>query len=297
MMNRFFLVMAICVIYLPNTAQSVGRLQKLRYSLDSLISAQEGIFALSFRNLSGTEKLDINEGVVFHAASTMKTAVLAEIFKQAGQGKIKLSDSLELNNEFKSIVDGSPYRLDSADDSETSLYRHLGEKRTISQLMYLMITASSNFATNLLIDKVDARKVTQSLQKMGIHDMKVLRGVEDGKAFQQGLNNVITSADLAILFEKLGRKKLVSARASQAMIDILQDQQFNEMIPARLSKGVKVAHKTGWIKGINHDSGLVFLPDGRKYVLVLLSKTSMDDQRSKEVLALISEMVYHYMVP
>jgi beta-lactamase class A len=80
------------------------------------------------------------------------------------------------------------------------------------------------------------------------------------------------------------------------MIDILLDQKFNDKIPAKLPKKVKVAHKTGWITGVNHDAGIVILPDGRKYVLVLLSKELQDDKAAVKSMAKISKMIYDYFV-
>jgi beta-lactamase class A len=125
--------------------------------------------------------------------------------------------------------------------------------------------------------------------------MQVLRGVEDNAAYQRGLNNTVTAGDLLLLFEKMANGTLVSPAASAAMIRILLDQHYNEIIPARLPAGVKVAHKTGWIKGINHDGGIVFLPDGRKYVLVLLSKDTPDDKASVAAMAAVSEILYRYV--
>jgi beta-lactamase class A len=124
----------------------------------------------------------------------------------------------------------------------------------------------------------------------------VLRGVEDSKAFQQGLNNTTTAYDLMVIFEKIAKGEAVNAEASQIMIDILLDQKFNEIIPAKLPKDVKVAHKTGSIIGVNHDSGIVFLPDGRKYILVLLSKEATDEKAAIEAMASVSEMIYSYVV-
>jgi beta-lactamase class A len=77
------------------------------------------------------------------------------------------------------------------------------------------------------------------------------------------------------------------------MIDILLDQQFNEIIPAHLPKDIKIAHKTGSITGVQHDSGIVFLADGRKYVLVLLSKNLKDPLQGIQVMAAISKKIYN----
>jgi beta-lactamase class A len=133
------------------------------------------------------------------------------------------------------------------------------------------------------------------MRQMGLRDLQVLRGVEDEKAYQKGLNNVVTAYDLMLIFEKMAKGKAVNKEASDAMIKILLDQHFNEIIPARLPANVKVAHKTGWFKTVNHDSGIVFLPDGRKYVLVLLSKNAEDDKASVNALASVSEMIYKYL--
>ena len=98
-----------------------------------------------------------------------------------------------------------------------------------------------------------------------------------------------------VIFEKLAKGEVVSQEASQQMIDILLDQRFNDIIPAYLPKEVKVAHKTGSITGVHHDSGIVYLPDGRQYVLVLLSKNLPDFDKGTEVLARVSEKIYQHM--
>lgn len=270
-------------------------IEDLRFQVDSLMKQQKGIFAVAFEDLQTRKTIFINEHEIFHAASTMKTPVLVEIYKQAKKGKFSLDDSIIIKNEFKSIVDSSTYSLTPDDDSEFDLYKKIGQKTTVNNLVYLMITVSSNFATNMLIDLVGAKNVTATMRKMGLKDLEVLRGVEDNKAYQKGMNNVVTAYDLMLLFEKIAKGKAVDKKSSDEMIKILLDQHFNEIIPAKLPKEVKVAHKTGWFKSVNHDSGIVFLPDGRKYVLVLLSKNAEDDKASVNALATVSGMIYDYV--
>ena len=259
------------------------------------LAKKQGFFAVAFKDLGSGRTIYIHAREKFHAASTMKTAVLLEIYKQSAAGSFALSDSLPIRNEFRSIADNSVYTLHPEDDSEQDLYRHIGDKKCIRDLLYLMITLSSNLATNLLVEKVGAGQVTHTLREMKIRDMVVLRGVEDGKAFEKGLNNQVTAYDLALLFEKLARGTGIGKSADEEMISVLKDQQFNEIIPAGLPPGTIVAHKTGWIKGINHDSGIVFLAGGRKYILVLLSKDAADDKETVKTLATVSEMIYHYV--
>lgn len=270
--------------------------EKLTSDINALLAKQEGTFAVAFKDLQTGEEILIREHESFHAASTMKTPVMIEVFKQAAAGKFSLNDSIVIKNEFKSIVDGSVFSLDSIEDSEHLLYKQLGKKKLLSELVYDMIIVSSNLATNIIIELVDAKNVTETMRSYGAKDMQVLRGVEDDKAYQQGLNNTTMAYDLMVIFEKIATGKAVSPEASDAMVDILLDQQFNEIIPAKLPKDVKVAHKTGSITSVHHDSGIVYLPHGRKYVLVFLSKGFKEEAIANEAMATVSEMIYQHVI-
>jgi beta-lactamase class A len=268
---------------------------KVKETITQALAGQQGTFAVAFKDLSTGEEIFVNERMPFHAASTMKTPVMIEVFKQAAEGKFSLTDSILVKNEFKSIVDGSPYSLKEDDDSEFELYRQVGKKRTLQSLVYEMITVSSNLATNIVIEQVDAKKVTQTMRDLGAKDIQVLRGVEDDKAFEKKLNNSVTAYDLMLIFEKMAKGEVVNPEASKSMIAILLDQKYNDIIPPKLPHDVKVAHKTGWIKGLHHDSALVMLPDGRQYVLVLLSKDLKDEKTAVEALNDVSKTLYDYM--
>lgn len=273
------------------TPEAAALLKKIQLRL----AAETGEFAVAFMDLQTKEQIRWNDRTHFHAASTMKTPVMVEVFKQVAAGTLSLTDSLVVKNEFKSIVDGSLYTLDPADDSEFELYKRVGTKITLYDLVYQMIILSSNLATNMVIELVDGKKVTQTMRALGANDMQVLRGVEDGKAFEKGLNNSVTAYDLMILYEALAAGTIVSPKACEDMIRILLDQRYNDIIPAYLPKDTKVAHKTGSITGVHHDSGIVFLPDGRKYVLVILSRKLADADKATDAMARVSEMVYRYM--
>jgi beta-lactamase class A len=292
---KWYNVIILSVILFSCT-QSKKAMQTINRQIEEKFAGQKGVYAMAYKDLQTGEAWGINDHMVYHAASTMKTAVMYEVYRQVAAGNFLLSDSVVLQNEFKSIADGSSFSLDAEDDSEKELYQHLGEKRTISFLVYQMIIVSSNLATNLVIEKVGATRVTATLRELGIMNMQVLRGVEDGPAFAKGMNNTITARDQALLFECLDAGRLISADATQSMMNILLDQRFNEIIPARLPIGVRVAHKTGSITGVQHDAGIVILPDGRKYILVLLSRNIEDEKAAINMMAEVSEMVYQYFV-
>lgn len=260
------------------------------------IEPLKGDFGIVFKNLSDTSQaVFINEQEIFHAASTMKTPVMIELFRQAEADSFSLNDSVEVKNEFRSIVDSSRYKMDIDEDSEGELYDMIGQQRTIRHLIDDMITMSSNLATNILIEKVRAENVTKTLRSYGADSIQVLRGVEDIKAYEQGLSNRTTAFDESIIYEKIGRGEAVNKRVSQEMIEILKRQKFNEMIPAELPEDAEVAHKTGWITGVIHDVGIVQLPYGRQYVLVLLSKETENREEVITTFADISRLIYDFV--
>lgn len=269
---------------------------KLSEDINELVKTTEGTFAVAFADLKTGDTLYVNAREEFHAASTMKTPVMIELFKQTNEGKYSLDDLVLVKTEFKSIVDGSPYTMDINEDSETVLYEKIDSLIPIHDLMYEMITKSSNLATNILIKLVDAKKVTASMRELGAPDINVLRGVEDLKAFEQGLSNTTTAYDLMKIYEAIGMNKIISTEACEEMMAVLYDQKFNEMIPKNLPADVKVAHKTGGITGVRHDSGIVVLPNGHKYVIVLLSKDLTDAEKGVETQAAISKLIYDFVV-
>jgi beta-lactamase class A len=267
-----------------------------RQEIRASFLSRSGYFALAFKDLSTGYAWTIHGKKVFHAASTMKTPVLIEVYKQTSEGKFSLNDSIAIINQFRSIVNGRPYQLNRSDDGDTTLYDYIGRKRPVDDLVFRMITRSGNLATNILIDRVGATNVTNTMRTLGANRLTVLRGVEDSLAYAKGLSNVTTAEDLMIIYEKLAKGEIVSRPASDSMIVILMHQEFNETIPAKLPPGTRVAHKTGNFTGVRHDSGIVFLPDGRKYVLVILSRDLVNEKEAIDMMATVSRKIYDRMV-
>jgi beta-lactamase class A len=245
---------------------------------------------VAFRSLDGQTAWSYHSDDVFHAASTMKIPVMIELFHQVREGKVKLDGSLPIKNEFYSLADGSVFTLDPKDDSETDLYKAVGQTRTLSQLCELMITVSSNFATNLLIQKLGVENIRASVHSLHADGMNVLRGVEDNKAFQEGLMNTTTAEGLAVLLEAIAKGEAVDANASRQMVEILERQKFNEGIPAGVPAGTQVAHKTGELTKLHHDAAIVYAK--RPFVLVVLVRGLEDIDDSSAVMADITRELY-----
>lgn len=268
--------------------------QQLVAQIREWLNRQPGTYALAVKHLPDGDTILINEKEMFHAASTMKTPVMIEIFRQAAEGKIGLDDTLLVQNEFASIVDGSSYQLSPADDSDDEVYRKMGTHQTIRYLLFRMITRSSNLATNLLMKLADGKQVTTTMRSLGAPTIQVMRGVEDTKAYRQGLNNVTSAYDQMKIYEQIALGQAVNRDASKKMIEILVQQFYRDIIPVQLPSGTPVAHKTGWITGVFHDAGIIFLPNGGKLVLVLLSKGATDEGATKLALSTVAALVYNY---
>ena len=261
-----------------------------------ILKTEKGDFAIAFKNLSDGKTILINENEEFHAASTMKTPVMIEAFKKNHEGIISLDDSIEIKNEFKSIVDGSLFKLSSFDDSDKKTYEKIGSYLSLRELIYDMITISSNFATNLVIDYIGHEDINKTMRDLGAKNINVLRGVEDIKAFNEGLSNTTTALDLLKIYDNLALGKVINISLSEEMVDILKKQKYDDIIPKYLPKSIEVAHKDGWINGVRHDSGIVFLDDNTKYVLVLLSKNLEDEIKGADLLAKISLEIYNSLL-
>ncbi|MGD8278492.1 MAG: serine hydrolase [Gemmatimonadota bacterium] len=237
-------------------------------------------------------RLEIDGDREMHAASTMKVPVMIEVYRQAEAGRFSLDDALPVTDTFQSIVGGEPYVLPRESDSDSTLYERVGATATIRELAKLMITRSSNLALNLLIDHVGAASVRRTMAEIGASEMNVRRGVEDLEAFRAGLNNTTTAHGLAVTLEAIARCSITRRTACDEMVDMLAGQEFNDMIPAGLPAGTRVAHKTGWITGIDHDGAIVFPGTRAPWVLVVMTRGFEDRVRALATGADISRMVW-----
>lgn len=241
--------------------------------------------AVAYRSLGRPDTLFVDVDSVFHAASTMKVPVMIEIMRRVDDGRLRLAQPIPLANRFASIVDGSPYSLDAGDDSDSTLYARVGTSVPLDELMERMITHSSNLATNALIQLVTADSVQATTVALGAPGMRVLRGVEDGKAYEAGLSNTTTARALATLMAAIQTGRAGSTTATRHMLDILLRQAFHGEIPAGLPPGTRVAHKTGSITGVLHDAAIVYPPNRAPYVLVVLTAQITDAGHARTLIA------------
>ncbi len=265
--------------------------------LETFISEQKNkTIAIAVYDLETGQEILIHPDEAFHPASTIKVHVMMEVLHQAEQGRFTLDDRLSIINSFTSIANGSPYSLDRNDDAEKTLYPRLGETESIAELTRLMIVRSSNLATNILLEKIGTKGVSDFIHALGIRGVTFIRGIDDHSAFRLGMNNSATARGLTQTMKLIAEKQVVSPSASDKMIEILLAQEFNESIPAWLPSSVKVAHKTGWTGDVYHDTGIVY-PAGehrKPYAISIMTRGFAEDKSDEahDCMAEISKLIY-----
>jgi beta-lactamase class A len=272
-------------------------LASLEAEVRARLANEPGEYGVVVIDLETGRSLGVNDALAVHAASTMKVPVLLELYRRAAAGEIRLDDAVPVRNTFRSIVDGSDYSLDASGDSEGGLYSMVGGTATFRDLARRMTVRSSNLATNILIDTLHAQRVQETTDRAGGAGMRVLRGVEDGPAFRAGLNNTTTARALANVLASIARCDILPRAHCDEVIDILAAQEFNEMIPAGLPAGIRVAHKTGSITGIQHDGGIIYPLNSPPFVLVVLSRGGADTGAVRQVAADIARMSWAALGP
>ena len=248
--------------------------------------------AVSVLDLESGLRFSLRGDRWFHAASTIKVAVLLALFRAVDEGRVRLDDSLHVRNRFFSAANGYPFQLNRDSDAMPELYQAIGQTAKISALAEGMISASSNLATNLLLDFVGVAYARNVLRDAQVEGVELRRGVEDHAAHEKGINNEATADGLMTLLSALRGDFLTSKSKDQA-IRILLEQRFNSMIPAGLPPHAAVAHKTGEISTACHDMGIVYLPEREPYIAVILTEFDSEQEGRRETVAAISEAIYH----
>jgi beta-lactamase class A len=266
-------------------AQELAAAEVSLYKNVLRIKEQHGLerLGIAFYDSETTIQWSYNADAWFHAASTMKLAVLLGVYRQVVRGEMAVDEPVHVRNKFLSIVDRRPFKLEISRDGDPEVYANLGRTMTVKQLAYHMITTSSNFATNLLVDVVGVDTIQAALRELGVEGVSVLRGVEDQAAYDAGLNNEVTANGLMKLLRLIAEGRAFSPEVCADMLEILLDQRFKRGIPAGLPREARVAHKTGNISTVDHDAGIVYLAGRNPYVVVILTQFPTEAGRNAAV--------------
>jgi len=290
-MITFIATLALAVTIPATSADSLAA--RIQARVAELPGAEVGV---AYHKLGTNDSLYLNADTDFHAASTMKVPIMIQLFRRVDAGGLSLDYPLLLVNEFGSIVDGSPYALHETDDSDSMMYKLVGTRVTVRDLITHMITRSSNLAANSLVALAGAAHAESTMRSLGAMRIRVLRGVEDQKAFDNGMNNTTTARDLAIILTAIQENTAASAKSCAAMREVMLREEFPERIVAGVPPGTPVAHKTGDITAVMHDAGIIYPIHDKPYVLVVLTRGIKDQHASEKLIADISRMVYEHTV-
>ncbi len=271
------------------------KIERLREACERVLGESKAVaYAVALHDYESGLRLSINTERRFHAASTMKVAILLAIGRALDEKQFEPDETLHVRNRFLSAIDGTPFRIDTESDGYPQLHRLIGRTAKISDLTEWMIVSSSNLATNLLLDYLTVDQVRRVLDDAGVKGMALRRGVDDTKAHDQKFNNETTAQGLLDLFATL-RGDFLSKPSRERAINILLQQRFNSMIPAPLPAHASVAHKTGEISTACHDAGIVYLPERDPYILVVLTEVPPESNGRRETIARVSEIVFQML--
>jgi beta-lactamase class A len=252
--------------------------------------------AVGFHDYETGRNFSLDGTRFFHAASTIKIAILIALYRMAEEGRVRLGDTLHVRNRFRSLVGGEVFRVAANRDGDSEVHGRLGRSLRVAQLARPMITRSSNLATNLLLDYMGIEAVLAFLKKAKIDGVEIARGVEDNRAFEAGLNNRVTADGLVKLLRLLCEGRTLRESTREQVLEILHAQEFNSMIPEGLPKNARVAHKTGEISTVCHDAGIVFLPGRKPYVVAILTEMAPEVSGRTGPVAEMSRAIFEALV-
>jgi beta-lactamase class A len=262
----------------------VAELERSLYRTVQDIKKKHGLerLGISFHDSETTLSWAYNADSLFHAASTIKIAVLLGVYRMVARGEITTDAPVHVRNRFQSVVDGSPFMLElGAADGE--VVKRQGRTMSVEALAYEMITRSSNLATNLLVDIVGVDNIQLALSELHVEGVVMKRGVSDQKAFDAGINNLVTANGILKMLRVMSEGRAFSPQVCAQMLEIMLDTRARSGIPAGLPPAAQVAHKTGNISTVHHDAGIVYLGKRRPYFLVILTQFPAQNGRGTAV--------------
>jgi beta-lactamase class A len=252
-----------------------------------------GVVSVWYGAVDGSPRVRRDEHVTHYAASTMKLPLLAAAYLRAERGDLDLDAEVPVHNDFGSALDGSPFRLEQADDQDDETWDRIGRRQTLRELARHAIVKSGNLATNLLLEEVGPGAVAEVLSRAGCSTDTILpRGIGDAVARDAGLDNLVTAADLGLVMAAIADRRLAQPPTCVAVEEVLLGQEHRDGIPAGLPSGTVVANKTGWVDGVTHDVALVRPLDREAYVLAVCTTLAVPEETAHGLIASISSTVW-----
>jgi beta-lactamase class A len=270
-----FLLLATCISESTPSANQRVLWQRLGSKIVQIDQNLDGVMGVAIEDQTTGDHYFLREDEVFAQASSIKITVLANLYLQAQQGKLKLTDL---------------YTVQSSDlvpDSDIMNGLTPGITRvTLRDLATMMVAVSDNAATNVLIDRVGMENVNAMLDSLGLTHTRLRRKMMDLEAAKQGRENVSTPREMMTLLDAIYHGKLLNKESTADFFKVLSTNK-ESFIPRDLPPDLKVANKPGELEAVRNDSGVVFV-EGRPYVICVMTSFLRNEREGEEAITKLS---------
>lgn len=266
----------------PNTSSVKLQVlwQKLEVSIAQVDSNLDGVMGVAIEDLTTGQKYELRADEVFPQASSIKIAILVELYRQVQQGRLKLTDLYTVKE--TDLVEDSPI-MNGLTPTVTQV--------TLRDLATMVVAVSDNSAANILIDRVGMENVNSLLDSLGLSRTRLRRKMMDLKAAKEGRENISTPREMMALLEMLYRSKVLNKTLTEDFFKVLATKK-DSWIPRDLPEDLKIANKPGSLEGVRNDSGVVFL-ENRPYILCVMTTYLRREREGEEAISKISLDTYH----
>lgn len=262
---------------MSNVLNATGAFQQSKDQLLEIIKEAGGEWGIVIEALDGKDSICLNDGAPFTAASVIKIPIMMAAFHEARCGNLRLDDAIVLGKKDK--VGGSGVLKEL----------HTGLQITLLDAINLMIVVSDNTATNLVMDAVGRERVNHYMNSKGCTGSRLEAHLM--RPNPRGPWNKITAKDITLLIRGLAEKTIENPGDCDSMISIMERQQYNEKLPRYLPQEAVCAHKTGEVRGVTHDAGIITGPKAN-FVIVCLSQNLEDTRVGIDVIGKVAKWAY-----
>jgi len=253
--------------------------QKLETSITDTDRSLDGVMGVAIVDLTDNHQYLLHADDVYPQASSIKIAVLAELYRQSQQGKLKLTDSYTVN------------ASDLVPDSDIMGGLTPGvTKLTLRDVATMMVAVSDNSATNVLIDRVGMDNVNALMTSLGLKHTLLRRKMMDLKAAGEGRENVSTPKEMSTLLQQIYHGKVLNKEMTDDFFKVLSTHK-DSWIPRYLPEGLKMANKPGALEGVRNDSGVIFV-ENRPYIICVMTTYLRRESDGEEAIARVSQAAY-----
>ena len=269
------LLVSFCVGQNPGSAKQKILWQKLQAKIEQVDRNLDGVMGVAIEDLTTGDHYFLREDDVFAQASSIKITVLANLYLQAQQGKLKLADLYTVQTS------------DLVPDSDIMNGLTPGVTRvTLRDLATMMVAVSDNAATNVLIDRVDMQNVNAMLDSLALTHTRLRRKMMDLEAARQGRENISTPREMMTLLDAIYHGKLLNKESTDDFFKVFSTNK-DSWIPRELPAGLKIANKPGFFEAVRNDSGIVFV-EGRPFVICVMTAYLRNEREGEEAISQVS---------